>query len=420
MQRAIYNILFSVALPWICLRLLWRSRRSPAWRRGIGERFGRIRVPEDFDETRATIWIHAVSVGETMAAVPLASALLAEAPDLQIVLTTMTPTGAEQARRQLGGRVVHHYAPYDSRAIIARFLRAFRPQMLILMETELWPNTIDLARRQGLGVVLANGRLSEKSWRGYARLRGLTKAMLRQIDVVCAQSEADAERFRELGADAVRVTGSLKFALHGSNGRVEPLALIARWKRNRQLIVAASTREGEEPLLLQAYRECLAGHPQALLLIVPRHPERFDRVCRLCAGEGFATGRRSLPESFAKAQVAIGDSMGEMMRYLASADVAFVGGSLVDTGCQNVLEPAALGLPITVGASRFNFAAACDLLESAGALRSAANPGELGEIWRELLARPGLRERMGESGKAVIADNQHALERTLAEIRRLP
>lgn len=420
MQRAIYSIIFTLALPLIWIRLLWRSRKSPAYRQRMGERFGRIRLPDSFDPERPVIWLHAVSVGESMAAAPLVAALQTEFPDLQFVVTTMTPTGAERVRQQIGKSVIHRYAPYDAPWIVNRFLAAFRPKMLILMETELWPNTIRLARRKGLKIVLANGRLSEKSRRSYARFGILARDMLRQVHVLCVQAEEDASRFRELGVESPRVTGSLKFALHDTGGQTRPLAAIQTWKGEHQLIVAASTREGEEPAVLEAWGRCLEEFPQTRLLIVPRHPERFDQVFRRCVEAGYATGRRSSAESLtAEARIVIGDSMGEMMEYFACADIAFVGGSLVDTGCHNVLEPAALGLPVTIGPSRFNFAAICELLENAGALRSAADSGELGEIWNELLADQDSRRRMGDAGKAVVAANQQALELTLNEIRRL-
>ena len=423
MQRTVYSMLFHLALPLIWLRLLWRSRKAPEYRRRIAERFGRIRPAPDFDPARPVIWLHAVSVGETMAAAPLVAALGEEFPGWQFVVTTMTPTGAAQARRQFGASVMHHYAPCDAPWILRRFLGAFRPRLLILMETELWPNTIHQARRQGIPVVLANGRLSDKSARAYSKIRALARGMLGELQVVCAQSPADAARFRELGARQLRITGSLKFALQSESGlqsSFRPLDVIEQWKGERKLVVAGSTREGEEAKVLQAFGECLADFPQTLLLIVPRHPERFGQVFASCTAAGFATARRSDPASFAPdTRVVIGDSMGEMMAYFASAEVAFVGGSLVDTGCHNVLEPAALGLPVTIGPSRFNFAAICELLEDAGALRSAGDSRELGGIWRELLANPALGEQMGAAGKAVIAANQQALALTLAEIRPL-
>ena len=420
MQRTIYSIISTLALPLIWMRLLWRSRKSPAYRQRMGERFGRVRLPDSFKPDGTTIWLHAVSVGESMAAAPLVAAMQAEMPNLQFVVTTMTPTGAEQARRQMGESVVHLYAPYDAPWIVHRFLTALRPKMLILMETELWPNMIHLARRMGLKTVLANGRLSEKSRRSHARFGRLTRNMLRQLDVVCAQTGEDAARFRELGAEAPRITGSLKFALHGAGGQARPLAAIQAWKGDHALIVAASTREGEEPEVVKAWWRCIGQHPPPRLLIVPRHPERFDQVFRLCVEAGFDTGRRSRAESLeSETQIVIGDSMGEMMEYFACADIAFVGGSLVDTGCQNVLEPAASALPVTIGPSRFNFAAICGLLENAGALRGAADSAELGAVWSELLADRELRRRMGAFGKVVVAANQQALELTLMEIRRL-
>ncbi len=420
MQRLIYSLVFHLALPSVWLRLLWRSRRAPAYRQRIGERFGRIHPPAAFNPARPLIWLHAVSMGETVATAPLVKALKQEFPDFQMLLTNMTPTGAEQARRLFGDSVIQHYAPYDIGWMLRRFLGAFRPRLLLLMETELWPNTIHEARRAGVPVLLVNGRLSDKSWRAYRRFPRLSRTMLGQVQRVCAQSEADAERFRDLGAQEVQVTGSLKFALHGSGAKPQALDAIKHWKGGRKLIVAGSTREGEEGKVLQAFRRCLADHPRGLLLIVPRHPERFDEAFSLCVTEGFRAGRRSEADLITDdTQVIIGDSMGEMMAYFASADIAFVGGSLVDTGCHNVLEPAAVGVPVIIGPSRFNFADVCDLLEDAGALRVAGDGDALGELWSELLAKPALRKQMGEAGKAVIAANQQALALTLAEIRPL-
>lgn len=420
MQRFIYSLLLAAALPLILLRLFWRSLSLPAYRHRILERVAAapLRLPAGDDPL---IWIHAVSVGEVTAAAPLVEALLGDKPCCRIFITCTTPTGSNRVRELFQDRVGHSYMPYDLGILIRRFLRATRPKLLVLMETELWPNTIRSCTQTGVPVMLANARLSARSARSYARIAYLTRDMLQAIDCIGAQNDADAQRLIGLGArtDRVMVTGSLKFNMSAPN-QDHPAPFLQLKGAGRPVISAGSTRSGEEELLLKAFRSVLEKFPDCLLILVPRHPERFDAVTRLCKERGFRCQRRSEGEEVAQGtQIWLGDSMGELLHYYACADIAFVGGSLVDTGCQNVLEPAALGLPVTIGSSRFNFAAICDALETAGNLLAVENAEALGEQWLELLADEDRRRKMGDAGLEVVAAGRNALPATLNLLQRL-
>ncbi len=420
MQRVIYTFIFYLAVPFILLRLWWRALQSPGYGKRIGERFGWFTLPENYRREDQTIWIHAVSVGETVAAVPLIEGLLAGNPELQVVVTTMTPTGSDRVRESLGGKVMHVYAPYDLPGPVNRFLAAFSPSLLVLMETELWPNIIGNCSKRGIKVVLANGRMSARSARSYKRFRSMTRNMLLSLHRIFAQSIMDAARFKELGAeeDRITVSGSLKFHVDASAVERLQVPLLDSIRASaRPVIVAGSTREGEEPRVLSAFRQCLEAHPQTLLVLVPRHPERFDAVAKLAQDKGFTLQRRSLDDSLHDdTQVVIGDSMGEMLAYYNVAWVAFVGGSLVDTGCQNVLEPLALGKPVLVGPSQFNFADICRTLEEEGALLTVQDEAELARRLIDIVGSVHPREEMPRAGKRVIAQNQEALPTLLAEL----
>ncbi len=423
MYRILYSVLFYFLVPFILLRLWIRSLRAPAYRNRIGERFALTPLPAQFDLSRPTIWIHAVSVGETAAAAPLVTALRKRFPEGQILVTTMTPTGSDRVRALFGDTVMHTYLPYDLPGVMQRFIRKTRPLMLILMETELWPNLIHAAHSAGVRMVLANARMSEKSAAGYRRFASATRSMLLQFDCIAAQSDADAQRLLKLGAsrEAVTVTGSLKFLVDIAvpNQVSNPVFDSVREAR-RPVLIAASTREGEEPKVLTAFRSCLAARPNLLLLLVPRHPERIERVARQCAEAGLVLQRRSAGKPVTgSTQVLLGDSMGEMLQYYRLATIAFVGGSLVDTGCQNVLEPAALGIPIVVGPSQFNFATICAQLEQAGALHTVADENQLAQFVTDLLGDADQRQRMGHSGKSLVRANQNALPALMSRIESL-
>lgn len=411
MHRIIYTGIFYLAMPVILLRLLIRSFRAKAYRQRIGERFALQSLPEGFANDKLTLWIHAVSVGETVASAPLVAELQRRFPQAQFVITTMTPTGSDRVRLLFGDSVFHSYIPYDLPGACNRFLTKYQPGLLVLMETELWPNLVYSCHERGVKILLANARLSEKSAAGYSRFPKFTRSLLGNIDSIAAQAEPDAKRFLELGVrpERIAVTGSLKFLVEVKAKPHQEYfsAIIAS---ERPVLVAASTRDGEEEKVLAAFKLCLKKDASLLLVIIPRHPERFANVARISEDAGLKTARRSAEGRLENdTQVIVGDSMGEMADYYSTATVAFVGGSLVDTGCQNVLEPAALGIPILVGPSQFNFATICKQLEQAGALKTVQDELGLAESVSQLLDATDLRVEMAERGKQLVQDNQNAL-----------
>lgn len=417
MYRILYSIVFYLALPVILLRLLVRSIRAPDYRRRLAERLALNTLPANFDKSKQTIWIHSVSVGETIAAAPLVRQLQEKYPEIQLFISTMTPTGSDRVRELFADSVFHSYIPYDLPGATGRIIRRLQPSLLILMETELWPNLIHYCHKRGVKILLANARLSEKSAAGYGRFPSTTEKMLNKIGCIAAQSQADADRFKSLGMDEakVHVSGSLKFniELHQSE-QVSGSLFTSIENSNRSVLIAASTRFGEEEKVLAAFDQCLPSYPDLILLLVPRHPERFDKVARLCEDRGYAIGRRSRDKLFtSNMQILLGDSMGEMSAYYRLADIAFVGGSLVDTGCQNVLEPAALGIPVITGPSQFNFATICEQLESAGALKTVSDETELGSYLKKLLPDKKRQKKMGERGRQLVEANQDALPNLL-------
>ncbi len=420
-MRLLYTaVLYLMVLPTV-LRLLWRSRAQPEYRRRIGERFGAVPQPAQ----PVAIWIHAVSVGETLAALPLIRRLVAQHGEGQVLVTTTTPTGSERVRELFGARVLHVYAPYDLPPVLARFLERIRPQRVVVMETELWPNLFHALARRGIPLIIANARLSPASYRGYRRLRGFAAETLSCCTAIAAQSEADAGRFRDLGAppQRVQVIGNLKFDQDVPPQQFEAgRALRQRLGAVRPVWIAASTHEAEEALLLDAHRKLLRRLPQALLVLVPRHPQRFDAVARRLDKDGFRFIRRSqsaTPITEPGPQVLLGDSMGEMFAYYASADLAFVGGSLQPAGGHNVVEPAVLGLPILFGPHMHNFRAARDLLLGAGAALQV-DPATLAETVTALLGDAVRRSRMGAAGSAAVSANRGACTRLLALLDALP
>ena len=387
MNRTLYTLILHLALPFIFLRLLWRAWRAPAYGKRIGERFA-IGLPAF---RTGGIWIHAVSLGESIAAAPLIRELLARHPELPITVTCMTPTGSERIQALFGSRIQHCYLPYDLPWACARFLGRLQPRLAVIMETELWPNHIHACHRRGIPVALANARLSERSARGYARFPRLTAPMLAELSLIAVQTAAEAERFRQLGArpERVEVTGSIKFDLSVDPELPHRAAeLRGAWgAAQRPLWIAASTHAGEDEVILAAHRQLLAERPDALLILVPRHPERFTQVFELCRREGFTTLRRSTGEALAAdVQVLVGDTLGELLFLYALADLAFVGGSLVANGGHNLLEPAALGKPLLAGPHLFNFLEIAAQLREAGDLLEVADAGQLHAALRQLFA----------------------------------
>lgn len=417
MNRALYNFAFYLLLPIIVLRLLWRALvlPAPAYAKRWGERLGYVDLAHAHRNEQRWIWVHAASVGESVAISPLVTRLRKLNPDWGIVVTTMTPTGSERIEELFGSDVCHVYAPYDYAGAVKRFLHTFKPALVILVETELWPNLVHYSKKSGARIMVANARLSEKSYRGYQKFSALGKPMLQKIDCIAAQAQKDAERFRRLGvADQVlHVTGSMKFDVSlPENLPAQTAQMAQRIEDSRPVWIAASTRDGEEEKVLAAFKLVKREIPTALLILVPRHPERFAAVERLCRKQSLRVVRRSSEEPVdVLTDIFLGDSMGEMLVYYGLAQLAFVGGSLVNTGCQNVLEPAALGLPVLVGPSQFNFQTICEQLTDVGALQTVADENVLASEIVRLLQDDEARSAMGEKGRVAVAANKGALDR---------
>jgi 3-deoxy-D-manno-octulosonic-acid transferase len=411
-MRRLYTLLLYLALPLVLLRLLWRSLRAPGYRRRWAERFGLFEPPPAW----GGIWIHAVSVGEVQAVQPLIRRLLDEHPGVPLTVTTTTPTGSARVTEQLGDQVFHVYFPYDLPLALTAFIRRVRPAVLLMVETEIWPNLLHQCRRHGIYTVLGNARLSQRSARRYAMLGRFARATFAEIDCVAAQAEADAEHFRALGVDPrqVFVTGSIKFDMRIPASLEEQVEVLRREWGGRPVWIAASTHEGEDERVLRAHRRVLERFPGALLVLVPRHPERFDRVAGLCRRERLRLARRSRHAEYdAHSQVYLGDSMGELTLLLGAADVAFVGGSLVRTGGHNMLEASAQGVAVCFGPHVFNFAAISRMLLDAGAAVQVADEDALAEQVMDWFGDASARSEVGERGRRVVARNRGALGRLL-------
>ncbi|MDR2014678.1 MAG: lipid IV(A) 3-deoxy-D-manno-octulosonic acid transferase [Azoarcus sp.] len=416
-----YNLLWLPVLPAALFRLYRRARKQPAYLHHIQERLGgyRVRAPGP------VIWVHAVSLGETRAAEPLVRALLERYPEHAVVLTHMTPTGRAASEALFGEntRVLRAYLPYDFEPFVVRFLRHFRPAFGIVMETELWPMLLTTCQRRGVPVLLANARLSERSARRYARLPALTRLTLGALTAIGAQSAADAARLAALGAHRVSITGNIKFDVEPSP---EMLALGADFRAHRgarPTIFAASTREGEEEAILDAFIHASpSGNPETLLILTPRHSQRFDEVEALIRARGLTVTRRSaippapLPIS---AQVWLGDSTGEMFAYYMAADVALIGGSWLSFGGQNPIEACAVGTPILLGPHTFNFQRTADEAVETGAARRCDNIEMAMRIAFALLEDPAARAAMSKTGRAFAAANRGATTRTIALLDEL-
>jgi 3-deoxy-D-manno-octulosonic-acid transferase len=405
-------------MPLILLRLLFRGMAAPNYRKRWLQRFGFFTPPE---LNKDTIWLHAVSVGETLAAVPLVKALQTKYPDHRLLITCMTPTGSERITAAFGDSVDHSYAPYDTPDAVARFLRRVQPKMLIIMETELWPNTVAGCYKRQIPVILANGRLSEKSARGYGRVPGLSAPMLGQLTAVAAQHGDDGARFTELGLSAknLYITGNIKFDLDlSAEVRQSAEALRQQWSgtTQRPILLAASTHRGEDEIILQAFGLIKQSVDNLLLVLVPRHPERFNQVGDLCREAGYSLARRSSNDSVEQADILLGDSMGELMTFFGACDIAFVGGSLVTNGGHNMIEPAAWGKPTLSGLSVFNFAEVSRLLAEAGGLSLVEDAAALADATIELIENPEQAQQMGQQAQRVAEANRGALKRLLTVI----
>jgi len=410
--RLAYTLAVLAMLPWAVLHLLWRARRQPEYLRHWGERFAFFANADRHPFPRPTIWLHAVSVGETRAAQPLVAALREHFPGHRILFTHMTPTGRATSELLFGDSVERIYLPYDTPWAMRHFLRHYRPQFGCIMETELWPNLIAACRQAKVPLLLVNARLSERSARRYAKVPALTREALRGLAAIGAQSADDAVRIEALGARGVTVTGNMKFDVAAPPEQLELARDFRAGYGSRPVWLAASTREGEEALILDAWRD--VGDSATLLVIVPRHPQRFDEVERLAAERGFSVQRRSGSSAVAAStRVLIGDSMGEMFAFYAAADVAFIGGSLLDFGSQNLIEAAACGTPVLIGPSTRNFAEAAREAIACGAALAIRDADELAGQIGALLSDAGRRQGMSAAGRAFAERHRGATARTL-------
>jgi 3-deoxy-D-manno-octulosonic-acid transferase len=420
-MRLFYSLMWWLALPPVLVRLWWRGRQEPGYRRHLGERlgfYGRKLEP------RLTIQVHAVSVGETRAAEPLVEALLQRYPDCRILLTHMTPTGRATGHALFGkhgSRIVQSYLPYDTGFMTARFLRHFAPRACILMETEVWPNLIHACARRHVPVALVNARLSERSLRRGRKIGTLMTDAARAIALVGAQTEQDAGRVASLGAPHVAVTGSIKFDVVPPQTTLELGAMLRTRFDGRPVLLCASTREGEEALILDAYEKLTTRPPGMLVVLVPRHPQRFDEVARMVQDRGLSLARRSNLPQRVDADILLGDSMGEMFAWYAACDLAFIGGSLLPLGGQNLIEACAVGKPVLVGEHTFNFLQATDEAVASGAALRVADADALLHEAARLLGNAGAdaRARMGAQALAFAGRHRGATARTVELLRQL-
>jgi 3-deoxy-D-manno-octulosonic-acid transferase len=408
-MRYLYSLLFLLLLPLILLRLYWKGRQLPAYRQHIGERLG-FYPPV----SGRYIWLHAVSVGETRAAAPLIRQLQQRYPEFSLLLTQMTPTGRETAQQLFGDSVRCIYLPYDLPWITRRFLQHFRPAFGILMETEIWPNLIDQCQRLNVPLYLANARLSERSAKGYAKLQKLVRPAFAGLTRIAAQTADDARRLSELGANQPLVCGNIKFDVAPPLDLDQQRArLVSLLGENRQVLLWASTREGEEAPLLDAFLQ-LQWPDNLLLLVVPRHPQRFEEVANQISQRGLSLQKRSagLPIA-ANTRVVLGDSMGEMFAYFSVANVAIIGGSIQPLGGQNLIEACAVGTPVLFGPHMFNFAEASRLALEAGAAQQAESALDLLTQAHALLLDPSRQKQMGAAGVAFAQSHRGATQRII-------
>jgi len=417
---SIYRFLYSIALycltPLIILRLLMRSRKNPAYRQRMAERFGFF--PALTNTPR--ICLHAVSVGETIAAKPLITGLLAAYPDHQLLVTTTTPTGSDTVKRLFADRVEHVYLPYDTSGSIKRFLAKTRPEKLIIMETEIWPNLYAACQKRDIPIVIANARLSERSTKSYLKIRPLIAETLQGVCFIAARDQNDVNNFAALGADPqkLKAVGNIKYDLNVPEQQVAlGQTFKQQWGKQRLVCLAASTHQGEDEQILSIYSRLKTPFPELLLILVPRHPERFDQVAELIEKQSLIYQRRSQAnEFFSNTDVILGDSLGEMFVWFAASDIVFMGGSLVETGGHNPLEPAALGKPVVSGQFVFNFSEIFSQLTEQQATWVENSTENITTRLELLLNDAQLRNAAGEQAKALLNVHKGASKRIMGYI----
>lgn len=413
MFRLVYTILFTICMPFVFLKLLWRGYKAPEYRARKLERFGFFKAPA----IKNSIWVHAVSVGEVLAAEPIIREIQTRYPKTDIVVTSMTPTSSALIHKLFAESIFHVYAPYDLPWLVDAFLRRIDPSMLIIMETELWPNMIHRTSIRKCPVVLANARLSERSARGYRRLKPAVGWMLNELSLVICQHQNDADRFASLDIDAskISVTGSVKYDLDIDASHREKAKAHKQQLASSQLVwIGASTHEGEDARLLKIHQSVRQSFPDAVLILVPRHPERFDSVYQLSVAHKFTTYRRSEVDAIpSDTEVFVVDAMGELLDFYAASNIAFIGGSLVEVGGHNPIEPGALGLPIIMGPYVFNFEAICQQLVGAGGLCLVKDDQELSQTLLALMADSEQAKLMGAAAFEEIEASKGAVLRVV-------
>lgn len=418
-MRVLYSFLILLTTPLVLLYFALRGFRDRAYLGRWQERFGFITAPSK----AGGILVHAASVGEFNAASPLIKALLKTYPELPLTVTTLTPTGSDRVTNEFGERVFHCYIPLDLRAAVSRFLDRLQPRLIIVMETEIWPNLYLQAKRLDLPLLMANARISKNSVKHFQRVPGFVAEVLRCTAWIGAQSTDDADRLTMCGADPqqTEMTGNLKFDLTVPASLEETgEALRSRWGRRRPVLVAGSTHEADENVVIPAFVELLAKLPDALLILVPRYPERFSRAAQLARSAGLQTGLRSEGEICSEsAQCFVIDSIGELMTYYACADIAFVGGSMGDQGGHNALEPAALGKPVLLGPNMDNAKDIAAQLIQCNAARRVTNQQEFCQTAEKILIDGSLRDSMGQAGRKLVERNKGALDLTLDAVSKL-
>lgn len=419
-SRLIYSILLYLLTPIVLLRLLLKSIKAPRYRQRIGERFGLIK---DISSNQL-IWIHAVSVGEFIAATPLIKRIRSEFPDYKILITTTTPTGSERVQATFADEVEHCYLPYDLPSAVNLFLRRVKPSLALIMETEIWPNLYSQVKRRSIPLLIANARLSEKSFNGYQKLSGLVGEALANVDVVCARDKLDVERFKALASNHVEITavGNIKFDVNlDSKQKDQGFKFKKQFLgAGRRVLVAASTHAGEEEVVLDAFVKILDKFPDLLLLIVPRHPERFMDVAELCEKSGFSVVTRSGGQKVTEdTSIYIGNSMGEMMLYFSTADIAYIGGSLVPVGGHNMLEAMVLGVPCISGPHVHNFQDIAEQMVQRGAGFIVNDQIELANKVTEILASNTISDEVAANALDFIDDNRGAIDKIMNKINGL-